>query len=238
MTRRLLGCVFGLILLAHPLLADDASDQDLPRPEFTSAERARKLSANVDSGYIVLLNSKTVVASAYAAFTAAHPRSSSLAAATASEAVTSLEAGAASTPTSAAAQVSDEAQKRFSEHAAILQEVVGGGATSTAPFFPLSASAAPSSSARPAGPRMLQQFAYVANGFSVAGLSEEQVARLRARPDVKSVTRNAFAVPLTVTTPNFLGLAGPGNVWEKEFGGPRAAGAGVLIGVIDTGGDV
>jgi subtilisin family serine protease len=36
-------------------------------------------------------------------------------------------------------------------------------------------------------------------------------------------------------TPAFLGLTGPNGVWQKQFGGDTEAGAGVIVGDIDTG---
>jgi hypothetical protein len=36
-------------------------------------------------------------------------------------------------------------------------------------------------------------------------------------------------------TPAFLGLTGHNGVWQKQFGGDRNAGAGVIVGDIDTG---
>jgi len=39
----------------------------------------------------------------------------------------------------------------------------------------------------------------------------------------------------TADTPKFLGLDGPGGVWQKQFGGVDNAGEGVIVGVLDTG---
>lgn len=99
----------------------------------------------------------------------------------------------------------------------------------------LSALSAGGPSSPPQGPAVAQRFSVIANGMHVVGLSSDQVAALRASRAVKAVTPNLYATTLTVTTPSFLGLDGAGGVWDKQFGGPAAAGSNVLIAVIDTG---
>ncbi|KAI8476457.1 MAG: peptidase S8/S53 domain-containing protein [Monoraphidium minutum] len=84
-------------------------------------------------------------------------------------------------------------------------------------------------------PRMTHQFTVAVNGFAAAGITSEQAAALRRRPDVLSITKDGRLYPHTYSTPAFLGLAGAGGLWEREFGGPEGAASDVLIGIIDTG---
>lgn len=74
----------------------------------------------------------------------------------------------------------------------------------------------------------------VFNGFA-AELTAQQVAGLRKHPDVAYVWEDELRHADTVSTPDYLGLRGPGGVWDTEFGGAGNAGAGVVVGVIDTG---
>ncbi|WP_192796638.1 cell wall-binding repeat-containing protein [Serinicoccus kebangsaanensis] len=86
------------------------------------------------------------------------------------------------------------------------------------------------------------------NGFS-AQLTAEQASELAQRGDVVSVTRSqlrqldesvvnqpegAPAQPDTDLSPDLLGLRGQGGVWS-QVGGPMGAGAGTVVGVIDSG---
>ena len=74
----------------------------------------------------------------------------------------------------------------------------------------------------------------VFNGFA-AELTAQQVTSLRKHPDVAYVWEDEVRHADTVSTPDYLGLRGSGGVWENEFGGADNAGAGVVVGVIDTG---
>ncbi|QFG67924.1 cell wall-binding repeat-containing protein [Ornithinimicrobium pratense] len=74
----------------------------------------------------------------------------------------------------------------------------------------------------------------VFNGFA-AELTAQQVTALRKHPDVAYVWEDEVRHADTVSTPDYLGMRGPGGVWENEFGGPENAGAGVVVGVIDSG---
>ena len=74
----------------------------------------------------------------------------------------------------------------------------------------------------------------VFNGFA-AELTAQQVTSLRKHPDVAYVWEDEVRHADTVSTPDYLGLRGSGGVWENEFGGADDAGAGVVVGVIDTG---
>jgi subtilisin family serine protease len=71
------------------------------------------------------------------------------------------------------------------------------------------------------------------NGFA-AELTDAQANALRARPGVVSVEKDQQVFMDTSSTPTFLGLDGPGGLWD-ELGGPERAGDGVIIGVIDSG---
>ncbi len=87
----------------------------------------------------------------------------------------------------------------------------------------------------------------VLNGFAVQ-LSGPEVAALRQRPDVLSVTRDeprplltqaptgvaGPSLPATDLSPELLGLRGAGGVWQR-LGGADQAGRGIVVGVLDTG---
>ena len=60
-------------------------------------------------------------------------------------------------------------------------------------------------------------------------------ARLRSAPGVVKLWKNKVYKLDTISTPEFLGLAGPGGVWQSRFGDAARAGEGVIVGVIDTG---
>ncbi|GAA0264875.1 hypothetical protein GCM10009539_59130 [Cryptosporangium japonicum] len=74
------------------------------------------------------------------------------------------------------------------------------------------------------------------NGFAAA-LTPDQVAAARRLPGVRSVTRDSVHTldglePAGTT--EFLGLPGPTGAWER-LGGPARAGAGTVIGFVDSG---
>ncbi len=86
------------------------------------------------------------------------------------------------------------------------------------------------------------------NGFAV-NLTAAEAAALSQRPDVASVTRSTMrqlqegiinepdgapAQPDTDLSPDLLGLRGDGGVWQ-QLGGPMEAGAGTVVGIIDSG---
>lgn len=71
------------------------------------------------------------------------------------------------------------------------------------------------------------------NGFS-AQLTSEQVAKLSTTKGVEAVVPDEIRHPDAVPSTEFLGLEGPGGVWEA-VGGTDAAGAGTVVGVVDTG---
>lgn len=74
----------------------------------------------------------------------------------------------------------------------------------------------------------------VTNNGVTAELTGGQAAALAARPDVISVVRDHMSQPDTTYSPTFLGLDAPGGLWD-QLGGADQAGAGVVVGVIDTG---
>ncbi|WP_406387494.1 S8 family serine peptidase [Streptomyces sp. NBC_00887] len=84
------------------------------------------------------------------------------------------------------------------------------------------------------GAEIEQQYTAATNGF-VADLSITQVARLHQDRRVLSVEPDAeHRTTDDRNSVDFLGLSGRGGVWS-ELGGTRAAGKGVVVGVIDTG---
>jgi subtilisin family serine protease len=110
--------------------------------------------------------------------------------------------------------------------------------------------------------RPVYRFTTVLNGV-VLKMTAQQASKLRGTPGVAGVEKNriftvqtpkankaeagialaglpgpAAAAPASSPqppTPAFLGLTGPNGVWQTQFGGDSDAGAGVIIGDIDTG---
>src|SRR6266540_868414 len=74
----------------------------------------------------------------------------------------------------------------------------------------------------------------VFNGFA-AKLTSAEVAKLRHTKGIVNVWKNQIIKVDTVTTPRFLGLDGPGGVWQRQFGDVSRAGEGVIVGVVDSG---
>ncbi|CAI5475698.1 unnamed protein product [Closterium sp. Yama58-4] len=79
--------------------------------------------------------------------------------------------------------------------------------------------------------QVLYNFRHTTNGFA-APLTPAQLRRLRRHPSVASVRRSRVFRKLTTSSPTFLGL--PGSVWPA-VGGRSKAGAGMVIGIVDTG---
>jgi subtilisin family serine protease len=71
------------------------------------------------------------------------------------------------------------------------------------------------------------------NGFA-ADLSREQASALATDKRVISLEAEEILHPTAQSSTDFLGLSGEGGVWES-VGGVDAAGAGVVVGVLDTG---
>ncbi|WP_281964725.1 cell wall-binding repeat-containing protein [Serinicoccus marinus] len=72
------------------------------------------------------------------------------------------------------------------------------------------------------------------NGFT-AELTGSQVSALRKDPAVAAVWEDEVRTTDTITTPDYLGLTGEDGVWNTQFGGDADAGAGMVVGIIDTG---
>ncbi|WP_320668823.1 S8 family serine peptidase [Patulibacter defluvii] len=94
------------------------------------------------------------------------------------------------------------------------------------------------------GVRPAAEYRVAFSGFA-ARLSDDQATALRRAPGVRRVTRERYLRPsalpagsgfggadLVGSEPDFLGL--PGRLWTR-LGGPSRAGAGTVVGVIDTG---
>ena len=74
----------------------------------------------------------------------------------------------------------------------------------------------------------------VTNNGVAADLSARQATELSKLPDVIALTKDRIAHPDTTLSPHFLGLDEAGGIWSQLGGGPHA-GAGLVVGVIDTG---
>lgn len=194
--------------LAPAAAADDAPYELVERPQLGADEEA-----STPQGHIILLDDAPPLVSAppsvKAAFKAAFPQGP--------------RADAAGADAAAAAAAVDAYAARLKrKHAEVLAAVASVGA-------------AAAGASRPPPPRVTHHYTVAVNGFAAAGLTDGQVDALRARPDVLSVSRDARAYPMTFSTPTYLGLKGPGGLWEREFGTPQRAAADVLVGIIDTG---
>ncbi|RRR99484.1 S8 family serine peptidase [Glycomyces terrestris] len=82
----------------------------------------------------------------------------------------------------------------------------------------------------------VNEYDTVFSGFS-AHLTAAEAEALAQSGDVLSVVPDVIYEPTgsAVDTTDFMGLAGHDGVWEEEFGSPRDAGEGVIVGVIDSG---
>jgi subtilisin family serine protease len=74
----------------------------------------------------------------------------------------------------------------------------------------------------------------VTNNGVAANLTAKQAADLARTPGVVALEKDELLQPSTTTTPHFLGLSAPGGLWS-QLGGATNAGAGMVVGVIDTG---
>lgn len=83
------------------------------------------------------------------------------------------------------------------------------------------------------GGRKIYSYDLVFNGFA-AKLTEEQAAKLATMPGVLAVSKDEMRYADTSSTPAFLGLTAPGSLWWWA-GGPRDAGDGVVVGIVDSG---
>jgi Subtilase family/PA domain len=88
--------------------------------------------------------------------------------------------------------------------------------------------------ARSVGAEPERHFTVAANGF-VADLTGAQAFELSSDRDVLVLSKDVARHTDTWNTPDFLGLSGPRGAWQRQAGGPQAAGDGVVVGVIDSG---
>lgn len=83
------------------------------------------------------------------------------------------------------------------------------------------------------GAQKLYDYSVTNNGVA-AQLTSRQVSRLAKDPAVLALHRDQLATPTTTVSPQFLGLDAGGGLWQ-QLGGGAKAGAGVVVGVLDTG---
>jgi subtilisin family serine protease len=74
----------------------------------------------------------------------------------------------------------------------------------------------------------------IANNGVAADLTAGQAAALAKDENVLALSKDELAHPDTTLSPHFLGLDAGGGLWAQLGGGPKA-GAGVVVGIIDTG---
>ncbi len=75
----------------------------------------------------------------------------------------------------------------------------------------------------------------VANNGVAVRLSADQAEKLSKQAGVISLEKDRRSVPDTTLSPHFLGLDAAGGLWSKFSGGASKAGAGIVVGVLDTG---
>jgi subtilisin family serine protease len=84
------------------------------------------------------------------------------------------------------------------------------------------------------GATKLYDYTVVTNGFA-ANLTADQANKLARIPGVVRLERDQLAKPDTTVSPHFLGLDASGGLWDQLPGTNAQSGAGVVVGVIDTG---
>ncbi|MGB6005647.1 MAG: S8 family serine peptidase, partial [Ornithinimicrobium sp.] len=72
------------------------------------------------------------------------------------------------------------------------------------------------------------------NGLAIE-LSGAEAVAMRKDPAVLNVWEREIFTIDTITTPEYLGVSGEDGVWSQQFGGPDAAGEGMVVGIIDSG---
>jgi subtilisin family serine protease len=83
------------------------------------------------------------------------------------------------------------------------------------------------------GATKIYDYTVTNNGVAVQ-LTAKQATKLAAMKGVLSLSKDRLAQPDTSLSPSFLGLDAAGGLWS-QLGGQTHAGAGVVVGVIDTG---
>jgi subtilisin family serine protease len=86
---------------------------------------------------------------------------------------------------------------------------------------------------RSVGATKIYDYTITNNGVA-AQLTSEQAFALSKYPGVVALEEDQLRQPATSTTPEFLGLTAGNGLWA-QLGGASNAGAGVVVGVIDTG---
>lgn len=84
------------------------------------------------------------------------------------------------------------------------------------------------------GEEVVYSYRVALNGFA-ARMSPRAAEQLRRAPGVLAVTVNEVRTMDTITTPDFLGLRQPDGLWSKTGGINGRAGAGTVVGIIDSG---
>ena len=88
-----------------------------------------------------------------------------------------------------------------------------------------------------------QEYTVAFNGFT-AQLTQAEADALKSNKAIANVWEDEIRHADTVGTPEYLGMSGPGGVWQTQFGsgkgkkatdGIAEAGKGMVVGVIDTG---
>lgn len=82
--------------------------------------------------------------------------------------------------------------------------------------------------------RRTHEYTVALNGFT-ADLTAGEAAELAKATGVVQVWEDELRHADTVTTPDYLGMAGQDGVWKTQFGNESTAGKGIVVGVIDTG---
>ncbi len=85
------------------------------------------------------------------------------------------------------------------------------------------------------GAQKIYDYTVTNNGVAVE-LTAAQASKLARINGVVSLERDRLALPDTTGTPEFLGLDDPGGLWSQVAGVDHTrAGAGIVVGVLDTG---
>lgn len=84
------------------------------------------------------------------------------------------------------------------------------------------------------GVEINRSYAAALNGFS-AKLTSEQAVELAKDPNVRMVAPDVENAPDDYTSMDILELRGQKGAWKTQFSGEKNAGAGTVVGVIDTG---